>query len=117
MNNRYAKDILVTKLVTFPPHADVFEAIELLLKHHITGAPVIDETGKLLGVFSDKSCMTVLAAALSKGGQRDQIGDTLPKAKDIMVTRVMTITPGMDAFEAIGRLLKKRMSGAPESML
>jgi CBS domain-containing protein len=106
MNRRYAKDIQVTKLVTLPPHADVFDAIQLLLKRHITGAPVIDETGRLLGVFSDKSCMTVLAAALSQDVD-------LPTASNVMVKRVMTVTPETDAFEAIGRLLKKGVSGAP----
>ncbi|MCH7689212.1 MAG: CBS domain-containing protein [Planctomycetes bacterium] len=113
MNLAHAKDILVTKLVTLRPHADVFDAIHLLLRHRITGAPVIDEKGKLLGVFSDKSCMNVLAAALGKCGQEHQISGTLPRAKDVMVTRLMTTTPGMDAFEAVGRLLKKCVSGAP----
>ncbi len=113
MNDRYAKNILVRNLVTLSPHSDVFDAIQLLLKNNITGAPVIDETGKLLGVFSDKSCMTVLAAVLSKSGQTDETVDALPKAKDIMVARVMTMTPEMDGVEAIGRLLKRQVSGAP----
>ena len=113
MNLAHAKDILVTKLVTLRPHVDVFDAIHLLLKHRITGAPVIDEKGKLLGVFSDKSCMNVLAAALGKCGQEHQISGTLPQAKDVMVTRLVTTTPGMDAFKAVGRLLKKGVSGAP----
>ncbi len=113
MNLGHAKDILVTKLVTLPAHADVFDAIRLLLKHRITGAPVIDEAGNLLGVFSDKGCMKVLAAALGTSGQGHQIGGTVPRAKDLMVTRLVTTTPGMDAFKAIGRLLKNGVSGAP----
>ncbi len=113
MNLGHAKDILVKKLVTLRPHDDVFDAIHLLLSHRITGAPVIDETSQLLGVFSDKSCMNVLAAALGKCGQEHQISDTFPQANDVMITRLMTTTPGMDAFEAVGRLLKKGVSGAP----
>lgn len=57
---RLAKDIMVTKLVTLTPDVDVFEAIKLLLKHRISGAPVIDAHRNFLGVFSEKCCMTVL---------------------------------------------------------
>lgn len=58
-----AKDIMVTRLVTLSPHMDVFDAIGLLLRHKISGAPVIDESRRLLGVFSEKSCMSVLVEA------------------------------------------------------
>ena len=70
-------------------------------------------TGKLLGVFSDKSCMNVLAGALSNSGQGHPIGGALPLARDVMVTRLVTTTPEMDVFVAIGGLLKNGVSGAP----
>lgn len=62
-----AKDIMVTKLVTLSPSMDVFDAIGLLLKHRISGAPVVDENGKFLGVFSEKSSMTVLVESAYDG--------------------------------------------------
>lgn len=34
-------------------------------------------------------------------------------AKDIMVTKLITLTPDMDVLEAIGMLLNHRISGAP----
>lgn len=34
-------------------------------------------------------------------------------AKDIMVTKLVTLTPNMDVHEAIGKLLNHRISGAP----
>jgi CBS domain-containing protein len=58
-----AKDIMVTKLITLSPNMDVFEAIGLLLKHRISGAPVIDDNEHLLGIFSEKCSMTVLLEA------------------------------------------------------
>ena len=112
MNFGRAKDILVSKLVTLPPHADVFDAIHLLLKHRITGAPVIDETGQLLGVFSDKSCMNVLAAALSNwddahplgvGMQRDQ-----PADQDVLcATEVHGETSPASSVQAVIRASKQ----------
>jgi CBS domain-containing protein len=58
-----AKDIMITKLVTLTPHLDVFEAISLLLRHRISGAPVIDVEGNFLGVFSERCSMSVLVEA------------------------------------------------------
>lgn len=34
-------------------------------------------------------------------------------ARDIMVTNLVTLTPEMDVFDAIDRLLKNKISGAP----
>lgn len=58
-----AKDIMVTRLVTLSPHMDVFDAIGLLLRHQISGAPVIDEQRNLLGVLTEKCCMSALIDA------------------------------------------------------
>ncbi len=61
--NVYAREIMTTKLVTLRPDIDVFEGVRVLIKYSISGAPVIDEDGKLLGVFSEKSVMKVLLDA------------------------------------------------------
>ncbi len=55
-----AKDIMVTKLVTLSPNMDAFEAIDLLLKYRISGAPVVDEDRSYVGVFSERCCMSFL---------------------------------------------------------
>lgn len=58
--NVRAKDIMVTKLVTLSPDMDALEAIRKLLRHRISGAPVVDEAGDYLGVFSEKTSMSFL---------------------------------------------------------
>lgn len=58
-----AKDIMVTKLVTLTPDMDVLDAIGMLLRHRISGAPVIDPERRMLGVFSERCCMDVLIKA------------------------------------------------------
>lgn len=59
-NPTLAKDIMVTKLVTLSPDMDAFEAIDMLLKYRISGAPVVDEKRNYLGVFSEHCCMSFL---------------------------------------------------------
>lgn len=62
-----ARDIMTTNLVVLSPHADVFSAINLLLKKRISGAPVVDMAGNFLGIFSERSCMEVIVNALYDG--------------------------------------------------
>ena len=58
-----ARDIMATKLVTLSPDMDVFHAIDRLLKHHISGAPVVDREGNFIGVFSEHCSISLLVAA------------------------------------------------------
>lgn len=48
------KDIMITSFVSLPPDMKFFDAVSLFVKNRISGAPVIDEQGKLLGVISEK---------------------------------------------------------------
>ncbi len=63
INRPVAEGIMATKLVTLSPDSDVFEGIGHLLKNHISGAPVVDENNRFLGVFSEKTSMSVLTQA------------------------------------------------------
>ena len=58
-----AKDIMTKQLITLSPEAEALDAIELLLKNQISGAPVVDTSGNFLGVFSEKDSMRVLISA------------------------------------------------------
>ena len=60
--NIVARDIMVPlkKLVTLQPDMDSLSAVRMLLKHGISGAPVIEKTNRYLGVFSEKTSMRFL---------------------------------------------------------
>lgn len=57
-----AADVMTTSLVTFSPDTSLFEAIRLMLKNQISGAPVLDAEGRLAGIFSERNCLKVLTA-------------------------------------------------------
>jgi CBS domain-containing protein len=54
-----AKDFMATSLVTFHPDMDIMEAIQLLVEKRISGAPVVDQIGNLVGMLSEKDCLKV----------------------------------------------------------
>lgn len=110
---RSAHDVMVTDIVTLLPETHVIGGIAKLLKHQVSGAPVLDDDKNYLGVFSEKCCMRVLAATAQAAiGNGDRRG-VLPCAKEFMKTKLITLTPEEDVFDAIGYLLKNRISGAP----
>lgn len=81
-----ARDFMVKKLVTLRPEMDVIDAVQMLLKNRISGAPVVDPDGRFLGVFSEKCSMNVLL---------DAAYEQLPsnELRLFMDTDAQTITP------------------------
>jgi CBS domain-containing protein len=59
-----ARDIMVTKLITLRPDMKLLDAAKLLIKNSISGAPVVDQQGQLIGVFSEKDVMSALIDAV-----------------------------------------------------
>jgi len=55
--------MMKTDLITLSPETNVFAAVDTLIKNQISGAPVVDQNQRLLGVFSEKSVMKVLVEA------------------------------------------------------
>jgi CBS domain-containing protein len=70
-----AKEVFNTKVITIASDATVEEAIRVLLENRISGAPVTDENGTLLGVVSEFPLLEVIYS---------------PKLKTAPVTKLMT---------------------------
>ncbi len=47
-----AEDVMTRNVISVDPNATVLHAARLMLQHHISGLPVIDSTGKLVGILS-----------------------------------------------------------------
>ena len=58
--NHTARDVMTKKLVTLGPNTTAEEAIEILLEHKISGAPVTDSDGKLVGIVSEYQLLAVI---------------------------------------------------------
>ena len=57
------KEFMAASLVSFTPNQDVRDAIKLLIEKRISGGPVVDNRGNLVGVFSQKDCLQVALKA------------------------------------------------------
>ena len=74
-----ARDIMARSEATLSPETDIFDAMKMLLQKKLTGAPVVDETGKLLGMLTERDCLNVLvggAMEADPGGTVDMYMST-----------------------------------------
>jgi len=51
-----ARDYMSRKFVTFSPDMDILEAVDQIVQNNISGGPVIDRLGNLVGVLSEIDC-------------------------------------------------------------
>ncbi len=53
-----AKDIMTKNVVTVKPGASIEELASLLVKHQISGVPVLDEAGALYGIVTENDLIS-----------------------------------------------------------
>jgi predicted transcriptional regulator len=66
---------MATDLVSFAPGDDIIQAMRTLLQRHLSGAPVLDSDGQMVGVLSQKDCLAIVyntAYHQDWGGQVEQ---------------------------------------------
>ncbi|MDZ4853151.1 MAG: CBS domain-containing protein [Pirellulaceae bacterium] len=104
-----ARELMARRLNTTAPGISASDGLRSLLKQNHSGMPVVDEAGRYLGVFSEKCCLRALrdTPTLSRW-ENLPICDTAA-----MVTKLFCLTPEEDAINAIGGLMKHKVSGAP----
>jgi CBS domain-containing protein len=88
-----------TDLVTFAPDTDIHRAIGMLLENRISGGPVIDERGRLVGILSKKDCLRV---AFSASYHKEPGGSV----SDYMSRDVQTVEASADIIEVAEMFVK-----------
>jgi CBS domain-containing protein len=99
-----ARELMTTPVVTAAPEMTVKEAAEIMTQRGVTGLPVTDRDGRLLGIVSESDILTRVEPRVSSGGvlgmldrvaqatgaDRKISGDTVA---DLMTTSVITADP------------------------
>lgn len=96
------RDYMRDQLITFKPQTDLFEAINKLIDHRITGAPVVDEQGNLVGLLSEADC---LRAILTLTYHEEEMGGIVG---DYMVEEVHTIDYEADIIKVAEEFINNR---------
>ncbi len=72
-------DYMVKNIMTVKQDDDVLVAIKQLLSHKTTCAPVLDNSGSLVGMLSEKDCMRVVLEFSYNQGMSGKVKDFMRK--------------------------------------
>ena len=94
-------DVMTTQLVLFTPKQSIHEVMQSFIKYRISGGPVVDHKGILIGVISEADCMKEIS---------DSRYFNMPildkSVGHFMTEKVDTIESNMSIFDAAAKFSK-----------
>ena len=91
-------DFMTTHLATARPGMDLLALVDLLLIQGISGAPVVDQDGKLVGMISEQDCLRKILVGTYQG-------DIGGRVEDAMTSPVETVKMGASIVEVAEQML------------
>ncbi len=101
-------DYMTKDLITFNPNQSVMQVIETLVKHKISGGPVVNERNELLGIISEGDCIKQLNESRYYNMPIDDA-----KVEQFMVKNVETIDGNVNIFDAANKFLQTKRRRFP----
>ena len=100
------KDHMATELVTLHPDMEILRAAQLLINSDISGAPVLDHHGRLVGVLTERDFMKVALHAGYHGEPGGLVGD-------YMNSNPVTVSPDDTILELAERFINAKYRRYP----
>lgn len=96
-------DYMTRDLVTFRPDQKIIEVVEILIKHRISGGPVVNENNELVGIISEGDCLKHISESryYNMPSEKDEVGER-------MMTDVDTLDGNMNVFDAASIFLESK---------
>ncbi|MHA7055739.1 CBS domain-containing protein [Aquimarina sp. M1] len=101
-------DYMTRNLITFSPKQSVLEVMEKLVKHKISGGPVVNEKNELLGIISEGDCIKQLNESRYYNMPIDDAN-----VERFMVKNVDTIDGNVSIFDAANKFLETKRRRFP----
>lgn len=87
-----ARDVMAHSLITLTPDTSIYDAIRRLVSRRISGAPVLDPGGKMVGMLSELDCLGVLAS------DQFHAEEHIAEVSEYMSTEFETVSPDTDIY-------------------
>lgn len=100
------RDYMDKVVPTVSPETDILEAVDFLLERHVTGAPVVDGTGSVVGMLTEKDCLRLLSTGMEADVPRGRV-------RDFMTKEVSSATSDMNIYFVAGMFLKANYRRLP----
>ena len=101
-----ASDLMDTRVTTLGADTEIHRAMQMLLRKKLSGAPVVDDDDRVVGILSEKDCLKVVTASAF---------ERLPegRVRDYMTEEVVTLTPKATVYDIVDRFLKSAYRRLP----
>ncbi len=101
-------DYMSRDLITFRPNQSVEEVINTLIKHRISGGPVVNDKNELVGIISEGDCIKQISESRYYNMPMEQ--NSIEKH---MAKNVETIDGNLDVFDAANKFLNSKRRRFP----
>lgn len=102
------RDFMTVNLITFHPEDTIDHVIDVLTKRKISGGPVMDSHGKLVGMISEGDCLKEIIK-----GQYTNTPKFPAAVFELMTSNVHTMDPDLSIFDAAQQFLTLRIRRFP----
>ena len=112
-----ARDIMTTELVTIRPDWTVQDAIELLLAERISGLPVVERDGRLVGIVSEFALLAIaydssvmkefVAQHMTTDVLSVDLDDPIRKVADLCIAHRVRRVPVMEHGRMVGIIARR----------
>lgn len=102
------RDYMSTNLITFNTEQRIEEVVTTLIKHKISGGPVVNDNNELVGIISEGDCLKQLSDSRYYNMPMDD-----DKVGKRMATEVETIDGDMNVFDAANKFLNSKRRRFP----
>jgi len=92
---------------TLSPETQIMKAVDFLLRHRVTGAPVVDADGTLMGMITETDLLKLVTEGI-KGEP-----PTEATVAEYMTPDVVTVPPTVDIYYVAGMFLKNKFRRLP----
>lgn len=106
MKSVLIRDHMTRKIVSLDQDMEIMAATRSLIEHNISGAPVLDAHGRLVGILSERDCMKV---AMHSGYHDVPYG----LVRDYMSPNPETVTPEQSVLTVAEKFIKGRYRRYP----
>lgn len=100
------RDHMVTNVVTLDPGMEILQATQILLREDISGAPVLDKHGRLVGVLTERDSMRVTLHAGYHGAPGGLVQDYMSPAP-------LTVSPDDTIVDVAEKFVTERYRRYP----
>jgi len=66
---KHVSNIMTTDIITVPDEAPLMECVDHMLKYNVRRLPVIDKTGKVVGMLYERDVFYEITRAMDKGAE------------------------------------------------